>query len=387
MVRTMKMNFRFVLLCLMAVSFTVLSCEPSQEGTGSVGTPELPGEESDDHEEEVPAESPVFTNPIARAADPWITRVGDSYWYCRVQGRNIKISQSRDLSRLGELRNIWTVPGNMDMVWAPELHHIGDRWYVYYAAGTTGTYLNQRTYVLRSKTDDPLGEWEDMGMLYTGDDYAEGIVPALENTVYSIDYTVFELNGQLYGVWSGEPDRLRDEDQSIYIATMSDPCTVSSNRVRLSRADRNWETVSPGVMINEGPAVLVRNGKVFIVYSANGSWTKHYCLGYIMMDASADPMLASNWTKSSESVFYRCDDTVSPIAGVNGVGHCCFTVSPDGTEDWIVYHAKNFNDDGYSGRSAFLKSFGWNEDGTPDFGTPATFGEALPRPSGEYPAI
>ncbi len=367
----------------MALSFAVLSCETSQEGTNSVGGTEVPGGGEAPVGPPVEEEVPVFTNPIARAADPWITKVGDTYWYCRVQGRSIKISQSPYLSKLGELRTIWTAPGGVDKIWAPELHNIDGRWYVYYAAGTSDTYLNQRTYVLRSKTEDPLGEWEEAGMLYTGDEYIEGIVPSILNTVYSIDYTVFELGGRLYGVWSGEPDRLKDEDQSIYIAAMSDPCTVSSGRVRLSRADHDWELVNPGTKINEGPAVLIRNGKIFIVYSANGSWTKDYCLGYIMMDDSSDPMDPDSWTKSPASVFYRCDDTVSPVTGVNGVGHCCFTLSPDGTEDWIVYHVKNFNDNGYSGRSAFLQSFGWNSDGTPDFGIPVSWGEELQRPSGE----
>ena len=193
--------------------------------------------------------------------------------------------------------------------------------------------------------------------------------------------TVFELNGQLYAVWSGAPSTTDDSNQSLYIARMSDPCTISSNRVCISQPDQPWEQVSS--RINEGPAILKRNGKIFVVYSCNGSWTKYYRLGYIVLDETKDPMDPANWTKSPAAVFYRCDDTADRD-GVNGVGHCSFTKSPDGTEDWIVYHVKNRNDNSYTtGRSTFIQRFGWNADGTPNFGSPVGWGEPVVVPSGE----
>ena len=93
--------------------------------------------------------------------------------------------------------------------------------------------------------------------------------------------------------------------------------------------------------------------------------------------------MASNWTKSANEVFYRNDNTVTPNSGVNGVGHCSFTKSPDETEDWIVYHVKAFKEDGWSNRYTFIQKFTWNEDGTPYFGKPAAWGESLALPSGE----
>lgn len=181
---------------------------------------------------------------------------------------------------------------------------------VYYAAGRRGQdgiegYATQRSGTLRSKTDDPLGEWEDMGMLYTGDNYQPGIKPTIENTEYAIDLTTFELKGQRYAVWSG--NEKTNSIQQIRIAKMSNPYTISSSLVEISTPTQSWETMD-GRQINEGPAVLINEakGKLFIVYSCNPSWTKNYRLAWLMLDMnSGDPMSPGDWQKSSNYVFWR----------------------------------------------------------------------------------
>lgn len=336
----------------------------------------------------------TFANPIAGIPDPWIVKHGDQYYTCKAQGNGINISRSNKLSVISATKNIWSCPydvggnkpWNVTNVWAPELHRVDGKWYIYYAAGRphseTNSYQYQRSGVLRAKTDDPMGEWEDMGMLYTGDAYQAGIVPTAANTNYAIDLGVFKLNGKQYAVWSGYP--AGSSEQKLYIAAMSNPYTISSSRMVISSATKYWEKYNS--TINEGPAFLKneKHGKFFVVYSCNGSWTKQYRLGYVMLnDTLADPTKLANWTKSPTEVFYRCDDT-STTDGVNGVGHCSFTKSPDETEDWIVYHVKNRNDNTWSsGRSTFIQKFTWNEDGTPNFGEPAAWGAAVALPSGE----
>ena len=195
----------------------------------------------------------TFTNPItiggniATMPDPYIVKDGDYYYTCKASGNGIAISRSMRLTVVNATTKKWSLPyegpskpWNIADLWAPELFHIGDRWYVYYAAGRRGQdgitgYGTQRSGVLRSKTDDPLGEWEDMGMLYTGYDYQPGIKPTAANTEYAIDLTTFELKGQRYAVWSGNGT---DAVQQIRIATMSDPCTISSSMVILSTQDQ-----------------------------------------------------------------------------------------------------------------------------------------------------
>lgn len=336
----------------------------------------------------------TFTNPLAGIPDPWIIQHQGVYYTCKAQGAGINVSKSDKMTVINPTQSIWLAPKdngavkpwNTSHVWAPELHFVDGRWYVYYAAGRPieehgGSYKMQRTGLLRSKTVDPMGEYEDLGMMYTGDQYEPGIIPTADNTCYAIDMGVLWIGSQLYAVWSGTRTKEEGGDQRIYIAKMSNPWTISSNRVMISEPDQPWELVSGKVQ--EGPAFLQRNGKTFIVYSCNGSWTKDYRLGYLMLEEGMDPMNPINWKKSANAVFYRCDDTVDED-GVNGVGHCSFTKSPDGTEDWIVYHVKHRNHGSYStGRSMFVQRFTWNTDGTPNFGHPVGWGEPVVVPSGE----
>ena len=152
----------------------------------------------------------TFTNPLGGVPDPWIIQHDGWYYLCKAHGDGINISRSKQLSVLNSTQTIWSAPRdengvkpwNTSHVWAPELHRVDGKWYIYYTAGrpsseTGGHYYKQRSGVLRARTDDPFGEWEDMGMLYTGDSYVEGGPISADNTAYAIDLTVLELNGQL----------------------------------------------------------------------------------------------------------------------------------------------------------------------------------------------
>ena len=142
--------------------------------------------------------------------------------------------------------------------------------------------------------------------------------------------------------------------------------------------------------------------KLFCVYSCCQSTTKAYKLGMLELDltnpATSDPLIPANWKKSINPVFTRCDNysiSNNPYAddsknelgmkygGVNGVGHNTFTKSPDGTEDWIVYHTKRYSESGWDNRDAFIQMFTWDEDGRPVFGTPVGWQEEIAVPSGE----
>ena len=66
--------------------------------------------------------------------------------------------------------------------------------------------------------------------------------------------------------------------------------------------------------------------------------------------------------------------TTSEANGIFGTGHNAFTVDEDGN-DLLVFHARAYeeivgdpldNPD----RHCRVQPFGWNEDGTPDFGRP-----------------
>lgn len=322
--------------------------------------------------EEVPTK--VFENPIiGNGADPWIVRHTDGYYYyTNTTGNNITIWKSTTISGLqnAESKVVWTPEQgapNDSHIWAPEMHFIDGKWYIYFAA-SGGDMGQQRMHVIESATDDPFSE-------YT---YPEGTTYGKITTPqdkWSIDGTILDYQGQYYFAWSGWEGDVNVR-QDIYIAKMENPWTVSGERVELSRPEFDWEKIGEP-HVNEGPQFLQNpDGQMFMIYSASGSWTDDYKLGMLTFTGT-DPLNPEHWEKGTEPVFVK-DPTVS----VFGPGHNGFFKSPDGTEDWIIYHAAKFQGSGWD-RNVRMQKFTWNEDGTPNFGTPVATGTLQAVPSGE----
>ena len=317
--------------------------------------------------------SKYFNNPIFDGADPWMIQKDGYYYYCFSSGNGISISRSQFITKQGETRKVWEAPAsgwNRSCVWAPELHFLDGRWYIYYAAGESGPpYIHQKTGVLQSATDDPLSRYTDMGMLYTGDD------PYLKSdNVWAIDMTVFTYHGRLYAVWSGwEKPALTDKtSQHLYIAEMANPFTVKSPRIKLSSPDKKWETGGP-LDLQEGPEILKNGDDLLIIYSCRESWTVDYRLGMLKLrDPERSLLSPLNWEKSGP-VF----------SGPFGTGHSSFVKSPDGKEDWIVYHSKKSIREGWQ-RDVRAQRYNWDSKGYPVFGEPVPAGTKMKRPSGEY---
>jgi hypothetical protein len=68
-------------------------------------------------------------------------------------------------------------------------------------------------------------------------------------------------------------------------------------------------------------------------------------------------------------------------ADIVGVGHASFTKSPDGTQDWIVYHAHPSPGGNADARVIRIQPFMFNTNGTPNFGAPI-FANTVEVPSG-----
>lgn len=320
-----------------------------------------------------------FTNPVGKGADPWVIRHNGYYYVCQSNGdinsKGVSVSKSRKLSRLGKPVTVWNTPAvgwNSNQVWAPELHYFNKKWYIYYAAGKAGPpYIHQRSGVLESVTDDPQGKYIDKGILNTGIDKGNEM-----GMIWAIDVNVGRIGEKLYATWSGwEQNEATDKtSQHLYIAEMSNPWTISSSRVKISSPEQPWETGGP-LDLNEGPQFLMRNGQVFIIYSARESWTPEYRLGQLKLkDPAKTPLDAANWEKSGP-VFQGTEKVL-------GTGHASFTQSPDGKEWWIFYHTKKSKSPGWA-RDLRLQRFTWKADGSPDFGIPVPAGVFMPVPSGE----
>jgi GH43 family beta-xylosidase len=321
-----------------------------------------------------------FTNPIGRGADPWVVKDNGFYYVCQSVGNDdegssaIVVRKSSSLTKLGQRKKVWSPPKNAwnsTNIWAPELHRIGNRWYIYYAAGKSGPpYTFQRSGVLESVTDDAQGEYIDRGILKTGVDEND-----FSGVIWAIDVTVAKIKNQLYGVWSGwdKNEKTQKTKQYLYIAKMSDPVTISSERVKISGPEEKWETGGP-LDLNEGAQFLFHDKDVFLIYSTRESWTREYRLGQLRLKRGADPMKKENWIKSGP-VF-------AGNKNVLGVGHASFTKSPDDKEWWIFYHSKIDKTPGWK-RDLRLQQFFWNKDGNPIFGEPFPAGTKIKKPSGE----
>ncbi|MBB3108832.1 GH43 family beta-xylosidase [Paenibacillus phyllosphaerae] len=312
----------------------------------------------------------TFVNPIAaRAADPWVVKHSDGHYYFMSTQRDIlTLTQSATLSGIGEGRRktIWAPePGGRysHNLWAPEIHYVQGKWYIYFTANDGGGDDSRQVCVLENESADPMeGQWTWKG--------------ALATPVPGLDGTVLQLHGQLYFLYAGYGN-FPDYGSAVYIMRMTDPWTVEGDHVLLTAPTLDWEKQG-GMAINEGPVTLRRNGRIFLVYSASTTWSEDYALGMLTMDEEADPMSPSSWTKELEPVFRKSVEN-----GVYATGHNSFTVSPDGTEDWIVFHALPAPGAETSLRATRIQKFGWREDGTPDFGIPYGDDSTLVVPSGE----
>ncbi|MEX0720372.1 MAG: glycoside hydrolase family 43 protein [Balneolaceae bacterium] len=319
----------------------------------------------------------TFTNPVATGADPWVIQNDEYYYSIHSADGGITISKSENLSDIyasSEKKEVWKQPTegwNANNLWAPELHYIQRKWYIYYTAGKSGPpFIHQRSGVLRAVSDDPLGDYEDLGILYTGDE-----IETEEDNKWSIDLTVLEADTQLYAIWSGweENEDTDKTPQHLYIAEMDNPSAISSNRVKISSPEEEWETGTE-LAINEGAQILKNGSQIFIIYSASESWLPAYNLGQLKLGVDSDPMNPESWEKSG-SVFQGNER-------VYGTGHASFTKSPDESENWIIYHTKINEDPGWN-RVIYMQSFTWGEDDSPEFGTPVQPGKEIQKPSGE----
>lgn len=314
----------------------------------------------------------VFQNPLlADGADPWIIRHSDGFYYMSVTlGNRIALWKSRTMTGLAgtEPVVIWQ-PNPAELhannLWAPELHHIDGRWYIYYTAGHSDE--SRRVCVLQLQGEDPLhDQWRFMGPI---------------NTEHAgLDGTIIQHQGELYFFYSGY-GYFPDYGSAIYGARMSNPWTLTGENVLISAPTEAWEKQG-GMAINEGPVFLQRNGRI-LIFSASATWSDDYCLGMTSISEQSNLLDQAAWHKHDGPVFSK-----NPSQGVYAPGHNSFTTSPDGQEDWIVYHAYSYSEaemkrsEG-SKRSLRIQRFGWTEEGMPDFGAPLSTETLLEVPSGE----
>ena len=326
-----------------------------------------------------------FGNPIIdEKADPYVIYNKDDGYYYFTSSWPAYYDKDHGYDRIA-LRRAKTLEGLADAedhviwwhhtdgtapkyhIWAPELHKVGDKWVVYFAASASAT--NQwdiHPYVITC--DDPsdlLNEdkWSD-AVRFTN---ADGTV-ADNFDNFDLDMTTFNYQGTDYVIWAHKPDAsylkmgVLDSEEPWHLKEGTDT-------IILTTPEYSWE-MNGGQKINEGPAVIQTGDKIFVTFS--GSTTgPEYCMGLMMADQGSDIMDIKNWTKSTKPILKSSD-----LYQQYGPGHNSFTKDEFGN-DVIVYHARDEEcyqdkcewanrDPLYDPcRNAYLAYVRWSDDGIP----------------------
>lgn len=300
-----------------------------------------------------------YTSPIdtVNGGDPYIIETENGTYYTFTTGNGIEIRQiaSFDNTQTIAQKTVFEAGknGTVKDIWAPEIHRIGDHWYIvscaYFDPSTTpaGTmpYSKEKTdhedyyryaFVLESKTEDIFGEYEFRGIL----------APSGMN---NIDGTYLKKDNKLYFVTSSYLDVAH---QCITITEMVNPYTLKTDAdgnsltAIISKPFYYWET--RGWKVNEGPAVLYHNDDIFIVYSASGFSSGNYCLGMLTLTGN-NVTDSCSWLKSPTRVLYH-----RPQYDIYNAGHCNFIYRADGSI-YMVYHATSEKEFDASPRLTYIR--------------------------------
>lgn len=304
---------------------------------------------------------------------PWILQRADPYVYKHTDGTyyftasipaydGIVLRHSATLAGLKDAEEVrvWQKHDKGIMsehIWAPELHYLDGKWYIYYAGGDIDDVWAIRPYILECADQDPMtGNWVEKGKMTRAEE------DEFSFEAFSLDGTVFENRGKHYYIWA-EKVGVGKQISNLYIAEMENPCKLKTVQVLLTTPDYDWERI--GFWVNEGPAVIHHDGKIYMTYSASETGAA-YCMGMLSISEDADLLDPAMWKKERYPVL-----ETNAEKGIYGPGHNSFTEDEQGNPI-MVYHARTeekiegnplYNPN----RHAMLMKLTWGEDGRPVF--------------------
>lgn len=300
---------------------------------------------------------------IPQRADPYIVRSEDGTYYFTASIPSYDGIILRHADTIAELADaqeieIWHKheKGIMSIhVWAPEMHYLQGSWYMYYSAGDIDDIWAIRPYVLKCTGSNPLTDkWIECGPMQAANE------DEFSFTAFSLDATIFENNGKHFYIWA-EKVGTGKQISNLYIAEMETPIKLGTVQELLTTPDYKWERV--GFWVNEGPAVIKHDGKIYVTYSASDTGPA-YCLGLLAADENSDVLDRRNWIKFPEPIL-----KTDYKKGIYGPGHNSFTVDENG-EPLMVFHARteekiNGNPLYNPNRHTMIMPVKWNIDGSP----------------------
>lgn len=303
---------------------------------------------------------------IEQRADPYVYRHADGSYYFTA---SVPAYDRIVLRRAGTVKGLrdaeevtlWTKheegPQSIH-IWAPEIHYIDGGWYIYYAAGDKDDIWAIRPYVLKCTGENPMKDpWVELGMMQAADE------DEFSFHAFSLDATILKHKGKNYYIWA-EKTGVGKQISNLYIAEMATPNKLATVQVLLTTPDYDWERVD--FWVNEGPAILKHDGKIFLTFSASATGAC-YCMGMLYISEDADVLDPHAWTKLRHPVLMTDEEK-----GIYGPGHNSFVKAEDGVKDLCIYHARQYDeitgDPLYDpNRHAMLMEITYDEKGFPVF--------------------
>ncbi len=265
-----------------------------------------------------------FPDPVlpGDAPDPYVTYDAENGYYYALytECSRISILRARSLAGLasGERTVVFrAVPGENGIygdLWAPEMHRIGDRWYIYSSGRTVprpdgvvwaGGY---RLITFASRTSDPFDGFDYCGI-------ADREHQAIDPTVTRSPDGKLLLCHVIHGLGDG-----------LFFRELITPAEPSGEIAHLCSPD----SVGEG-RVNEGAFFVTSpNGRRFLVFSAFGCFDDRYRL--CVMEYLGGPYESSeSWAKDDEPLLTSFD-------GLYGPGHASFFTAEDGNL-YVAFHA------------------------------------------------
>lgn len=251
-------------------------------------------------------DSPGNKNEHVPLADPFIMLYEDTYYaYGTYSDNGIAVFTSDDLKTWEKLPALALDKSNSfgeKWFWAPEVYHIGDKFYMYYSA---------EEHICAAVSSSPAGPFIQ--------ETQQPIIPderCIDNSLFIDDdgtpYLFFCRFNDGLNIWVAE---LNEDLISIKPETMH-PCIHTSQQ---------WEQVWPRV--NEGPFVIKHDNLYYMTYSANSFESQYYGIGCAVAND-----IMGEWTK------YDNNPLLQKPGNLNGTGHHCIFRDKNGNMK-LAFHA------------------------------------------------
>lgn len=279
-----------------------------------------------------------YVNPVydQYLADPFVLRhEGHYYAYgtapANRHGWQFPVLHSTDLAHWEvKGRALQPVSGGVHF-WAPEVVCHAGTFYLYYSADGIGGRDHQ---VRVATSRSPLGPFADSGQALMPDD------------PFTIDAHPFQDgDGQWYLFYARDFLTLDGDSRvgtGIVVDRLLDMTTLEGKPQIVVRPHADWQLFQARRAIYggiydwhtiEGPALRVHDSQYYCFYSG-GAWEReNYGVSYV---AAPHPLGPYRRPPGVEQPLLR-----SVPGSVIGPGHNSFTLSPDGHQEYIVYHAWN----------------------------------------------